>query len=242
LCDVYLEYLKPVFQKGDGGAILTARHVLRTCLDVGLRLISPYMPFISEELYQRLPGEKEAPSICVASYPTASSCGQFRNETVEKEVEFVQKVNATVRSTRADYNLPSKTKTDLYLRVFGDPALAATLRRYADIVATLSYSNHVSVLEEGQQPEGCAIVTVSDKVAAHILLKGIIDPVKEVEKLDKKKAGLTGQLEKLVKAMAVEGYADKVPEEVRKSNAEKKTQTEAEIVRLADAMAALATL
>ena len=58
LCDVYLEYLKPVFQRGEGGAILTARHVLRACLDVGLRLISPYMPFISEELYQRLPGEE----------------------------------------------------------------------------------------------------------------------------------------------------------------------------------------
>jgi len=244
LCDVYLEYLKPVFQKGDGGAILTARHVLRTCLDVGLRLISPYMPFISEELYQRLPGTKEAPSICVASYPTTTSCGQFRNEELEKEVEFVQKVNATVRSTRADYNLPNKTKTDLYLRVFGDSALASSLRQYCDVIATLSYSTNVSVLDEssGSNPEGCAIVTVSDKVAAHLALKGIVDPVKEAEKLEKKKAALNGQLDKLVKSMGVEGYADKVPEEVRKSNAEKKAQTEAEIVRLADAMAALANL
>ena len=80
----------------------------------------------------------------MASYPTVSSCGHFRNEEVEKEVEFVQKVNATVRSTRADYNLPNKTKTDLYLRVFDDAALSTSLRRYADVIATLSYSNKVS--------------------------------------------------------------------------------------------------
>merc|ERR1712106_598910 len=67
LCDVYLEYLKPVFQGPDSSAVLTARTVLYTCLDSGLRLISPFMPFISEELFQRLPrwSSKEPPSIMV---------------------------------------------------------------------------------------------------------------------------------------------------------------------------------
>jgi valyl-tRNA synthetase len=70
LCDVYLEYLKPIFQCGAADSVLTARHVLTICLDTGLRLISPFMPFISEELYQRIPGQKEHPSISVSSYPT----------------------------------------------------------------------------------------------------------------------------------------------------------------------------
>ena len=60
-------------------------------------------------------------------------------------------------------------------------------------------------MEEGQ-PDGCAIVTVSDKVSAHLVLKGIVDPVKEVEKLEKKKAALASQLEKLAKSMAGEKY------------------------------------
>ena len=55
LCDVYLEYLKPVFASGTPDAIATAKVVLWSCLDQGLKLISPFMPFISEELYQRLP-------------------------------------------------------------------------------------------------------------------------------------------------------------------------------------------
>ena len=72
LCDVYLEYLKPVFQGSDTGAILTARHVLYMCLDGGLRLISPFMPYISEELFQRLPrwGATEPPSVTVTPFPS----------------------------------------------------------------------------------------------------------------------------------------------------------------------------
>ena len=68
------------------------------------------MPFISEELYQRLPGQKEHPSICVSSYPTKQQNKVYRNEDIEKDVKFVQKVIDTVRSTRADYNLPNKVR------------------------------------------------------------------------------------------------------------------------------------
>ena len=72
LCDVYLEYLKPVFSGQDSGAVITARTVLYTCLDTGLRLISPFMPYVSEELFQRLPrwSDQEPPSITVTPFPT----------------------------------------------------------------------------------------------------------------------------------------------------------------------------
>merc|ERR1712020_542484 len=146
LCDVYLEYLKPVFQAGAANEVLTARHVLNICLDTGLRLIAPFMPFVAEELFQRLPGEKAHPSICVSQYPTKNSTKLYRNETVEKEVKFVQKVVETVRSTRADYNLPNKTKTDLYLQVFDDKNMIESLSKYANVIATLAYSSNVTVV------------------------------------------------------------------------------------------------
>lgn len=73
------------------------------------------MPFITEELYQRLPRPKEVaekvPSICVASYPDSEECF-WKNQTVEDEVEFIQKVAKAIRSARSDYNLPNKTKTE----------------------------------------------------------------------------------------------------------------------------------
>ena len=68
------------------------------------------------------------------------------------------------------------------------------------------------------------------------MLKGIIDPVKEVEKLGKKQDSLKSQLEKLKKSMLIKDYEKKVPEDIRKSNTEKVNQIETEILRLTEAM------
>ena len=71
LCDNYLECLKPVFTSDDNDRKAVSRRVLYTCLDYGLRLLSPFMPFITEELFQRLPRKNvEIPSICVAPFPS----------------------------------------------------------------------------------------------------------------------------------------------------------------------------
>ncbi len=236
LCDVYLEYLKPLFASARADVVSTAKAVLHACLDNGLKLISPFMPFISEELYQRLPrptGQK-VESISVLSYPKGL---KYRDTNVEKQVEFVQKISAVVRSTRADYNLPNKTKTDLYIRIFNDKALCQDVAKYTDVLMTSAYANKVAVVDNDQDiPEGCAIVTVSDKCSAHLMLKGIIDPLKEVEKLAKKQAQMQSSLEKLKKSMEIKDYDKKVPEDVRKANTEKLGQLQTEIVRLSDAM------
>ncbi len=150
-------------------------------------------------------------------------------------------MSAVVRSTRSDYNLPNKTKTDLYIRVFNDKKLAGQLKDFVDVLTTSAYANKVVIAESDSDipSTGCAIVTVSDKCAAHLMLKGTIDPVKEVEKLEKKQGQLKGQLEKLQKAVSIPNYETKVPEDIRKANSEKLSQTETEIARLTDAMASL---
>jgi valyl-tRNA synthetase len=243
LCDVYLEYLKPVFQSGDPATALTARNVLYECLDAGLRLISPMMPFISEELFQRLPrrSDAEPPSIMVTKYPEEKEY-PFRDKSkVEAQVELVQKVISVVRSTRADYNLPNKSKTELHLRAF-DQMTANELKDYSSVIGTLAYCSTVQIVT-GQAPtSGCAVVPVSDRCSAHLGLRGLIDARKEEDRLIKKRATLTAQSEKLKKAMAVKGYEAKVPEEVRQANTEKLSQTDTEIERLGDAIAALKEL
>ena len=239
LCDVYLEYLKPIFQGNDPRAILTARNILYTCLDGGLRLISPMMPFISEELYQRLPRrspESDPSSIMITKYPEVKEF-PYRDEKVEQEVELAQKIIGTVRSTRSDYNLPNKTKTDLYLRVFDDKLLKG-LDEYRGVIATLAYASNIDI-SNNPPTKGCAIVTVSDKCSAHLVLKGLIDPEKEVEKLKKKVAFLEGSHEKLKAAAKADGYEVKVPAEIREANSKKMEEARTEIQRLADAIDAL---
>jgi valyl-tRNA synthetase len=75
----------------------------------------------------------------------------------------MQKVAALVRSTRADYNLANKTRTDLYLRIFCAET-AAMLGRHTAAIATLAACHRVMVLATEEPPQGCAIITVSDKV------------------------------------------------------------------------------
>nr|XP_033334868.1 valine--tRNA ligase isoform X1 [Megalopta genalis] len=237
LCDVYLEYLKPVFQGNDNEKKHAATKTLLRTLDVGLRLLSPFMPFITEELYQRLPHKKQIyPSICVSPYPEESECS-WRNLEIEKDVDFVMKLIKNVRSTRATYNLPNKTKTEAFI-VCTDHSLKKKLMNYQLLIETLAYST----IRTNEPPSGCAILTVTDKVQVHLLLKGLIDPKKELGKLSKREEQLVDIIEKTRKAMEVPDYNIKVPLDIQNGNKEKMLNSEGELQRIIDAIAALKTM
>uniref|UniRef100_A0A0M3IQ17 valine--tRNA ligase n=1 Tax=Ascaris lumbricoides TaxID=6252 RepID=A0A0M3IQ17_ASCLU len=112
-CDIYIEGSKPVLINGDPKVVSTTRQILYTCVDTGLRLLSPIMPFISEELWQRLPrrptAHKQPLSICVAEYPEVEQY-KYRNEQLENRVSHVMDIVKTVRSLRSDYDLTAKYK------------------------------------------------------------------------------------------------------------------------------------
>ncbi|XP_077987163.1 valine--tRNA ligase-like [Glandiceps talaboti] len=239
LCDVYVEYMKPIIQGTDEAAKATVRNVLYNCLDTGLKLISPLMPFVSEELWQRLPrrSENEPPSICVTAYPEAKDFS-FRNEQLEQDFEFVQNVIKQIRVIRAEYQL-TKQKPEVYLRCSGT-GVAELLEPYSTAIQTLASISTIHYIQSDQQPPmGCAIATVSDKCEVHLLLKGLIDISKEITKLEQKKEKLDSQRSKLENATKIEDYQTKVPENIRQANAEKLLQTGNEITKLTEAIAML---
>ncbi|XP_070163843.1 valine--tRNA ligase isoform X2 [Polyergus mexicanus] len=237
LCDIYLEYLKPIFQSENKVVKLAAQKVLFKILDVGLRLLSPFMPFITEELYQRLHHEKLIyPSICVSPYPNSSECC-WRNQEIEKNVDFMQKIIKNIRSTRATYNLPNKIKTEAYI-ICDNSILKNTIVQYKLLIETLAYST----LSTKKPLEGCAIITINDKIQVHLLLKGLIDPKKELEKLKKKKEQLIELIQKLKQDLAVPNYDTKVPLDIQKNNKEKLTNSEGELQQIIDAVIVLQTM
>lgn len=239
LCDVYLEALKPVFQGEDPEAKVISSEVLLTCLHSGLRLLHPFMPFLTEELYQRLPRRSTTnlvPSICVESYPEVSEFPP-RNEALEKEVTFMQDLVHKVRSLRADYNV-TRSKVHLYAKCSG--TAAETLSALSIVIATLTTSSAVELLEEGAAvPAGCAMTTVSDSCQVYLMLKGVVDPAKEIERMTQKEEKLQSQLSKLKTAMAASDYTTKVPLEVQTANLEKVRQTEGELTRIVESISTL---
>uniref|UniRef100_A0AAY4D8E7 valine--tRNA ligase n=1 Tax=Denticeps clupeoides TaxID=299321 RepID=A0AAY4D8E7_9TELE len=163
LCDVYLECVKPVLSRSDGDSDAQSqadvcRQTLYTCLDVGLRLLSPIMPFVTEELFQRLPrrSTKDSP-------PSIS--------VVDAEMEFVMTVVRTIRSLRADYNL-TKTRADCYLQCI-DSESTCLVQKYSLQLQTLSYSQAIHAVcgTDAAIPQGCAVAIASDKCTVHLMLK-----------------------------------------------------------------------
>ncbi|XP_059052119.1 valine--tRNA ligase isoform X1 [Achroia grisella] len=233
LCDVYLEYLKPIFAQGTEQQKAAARRTLYTTLEYGLKLLSPFMPFVTEELYQRLPrSDTSCPSICVASYPTDAE-SPWRSEDLESAVDSVMKMVHLIRSTRSEYNITNKQKTTVHL-IISDPR-AEQLKNLFNNLQSLANSE----LSDEQPPTGCSILTVSDKIEVHLVLKGLIDPQKEITKLEKKKETLFQTINKLQQAIAAEDYTTKVPIEVQKNNTEKLSQSQGEIQRLEKAIETL---
>ena len=132
LCDIYIEYIKQDFyaKTPDPQRLETIKLILYTCLDNGLRLIAPIMPFVAEELYQRLPRPKSdralPASLCVTPYPQPSQVNtrsavslntrclfqfqQFRQEQIETTVAMVYESINKIRSYRSAKKLVSKVK------------------------------------------------------------------------------------------------------------------------------------
>ncbi|TRY84984.1 hypothetical protein DNTS_028859 [Danionella cerebrum] len=241
LCDVYLESIKPMMSRTDSEGQKAAelcRQTLFTCLEAGLRLLSPIMPFVSEELYQRLPRRRpqdSPPSICVTPYPDMSEfC--WHSEEVDRQMEFVMCVVRTVRSLRADYNL-TKTRADCYLQCINSETVAL-VQTYNLQIQTLSYSQaiHPVLGNDTAIPQGCAVAIASDKCTVHLMLKGLIDLEKEVAKLATKKGELQKQMEKMKEKMSKSDYKEKVPVKVQEADSEKLRQSEAEHQKVQEAI------
>lgn len=117
-CDVYLEATKPMFLSNDEAAKKAAEQILYTILDSGLRMISPVMPFITEELYQKLPSYEGKPrSVCIARFPEWNV--QYIDTKLEEENDLMMNVIKEIRSITMAVQLPSSVKPNAYLSLVG---------------------------------------------------------------------------------------------------------------------------
>jgi valyl-tRNA synthetase len=165
LCDVYIEYIKKDLyaKEPDLTRHNTIKLILYTCLNNGLRLIAPIMPFLSEELYQRLPkpngGIDSPPSLCVTPYPKSSEFNQYRNETIEKNVETIYNAIKEIRSYRAAKKIVSKEKDTLYLQ--SSPSTSALFTEYIDLIQPLANIDTIEILIEEPTADQTQYIPIS---------------------------------------------------------------------------------
>ncbi|KAK0545239.1 valine--tRNA ligase [Tilletia horrida] len=222
LCDVYIEAIKPITDPSaqDEGARKSAQNTLYNSLDAGLRLLHPYMPFVTEELWQRLPRRpsEKRETISLARYPEELKEMSFPEAEAEWEQAF-----AAVRTARgliAEYGLKSniqlffEAKTDAGYKLLQDQreVLATLIKGCKSIEITKDTSTI---------PPGCAITSVSADANVHLLVKGQINIDSELSKLAKSLDLNKIQLDKMSNLMSKTEEFEKMPEEVRKTTEEK---------------------
>ena len=219
-CDTYLELSKPVLRGDDAAAADISRNVLWTCIDCGLRLLHPMMPFVSEELYHRIP-RAEGPeliqspvfSISIAPYP--QPVDQWASASIESDMKVVQSVSKACLGLRNNYKL-TKQRPKLYVFA-ADEAMRTIVGATADVLATMGQVADVETLnDKSKLPENCAMqATSTDGVEVYMSLVGLIDFGAEVLRFEKSKEQKSDALSELEEKM------QKAPDKVKEKNAPK---------------------
>ncbi|KAK2459849.1 hypothetical protein APHAL10511_008170 [Amanita phalloides] len=242
LCDVYIEAMKPMTDESAPLSVKrSAQQTLYTCLDHGLRLLHPFMPFVTEELWQRLPRRPNdpTPSIMVSEFPEHDTAFVFGE--ADKQFDLVFTALKTGRSLAASYSLQNDIQLFYYIQSEVEAVLCES--QVPTIVALTKGCKSAKVVRDlAEIPVGCGAAVVSPSIAVHVLVKGLVDLDAEISKCDKKLDLARMNLAKIIKVESQADYVETVPESVRAGNDEKKRTVEAEIATLEQAKDAFARL
>ncbi|KAJ6989708.1 hypothetical protein D5086_014430 [Populus alba] len=229
-CDVFIEAIKPYFS-GDGPSFAaersSAQDTLWVCLDNGLRLLHPLMPFVTEELWQRLPparGHTRKESIMISEYPKVEDA--WKNEEVEYEMDLVESTVKCLRSLRAKVLGKQKNERLPAFAFCLNEDISKVITSYQLEILTLATLSTMKVLlsEKDAPPAGCAFENVNENLAVYLQAEGKVDAEAELEKMRSKMDEIQKQQEKLEKMINVSGYKEKVPSHIQDENAEKLTK------------------
>ncbi|WP_397326962.1 valine--tRNA ligase [Paenibacillus oceani] len=208
LCDWYIEFAKLSLYGDDAAAKKTTQSVLAYVLDRTQRLIHPFMPFISEEIWQHLPHEGD--TIVLAEWPVYDA--KWEAPDAVAEMNLLMDIIRAVRNIRAEVNVPMGKKVELVVRAANAEALSILLRNEA-YVSRFCNTSSLAMGADLPHPEK-AMTAVVTGAELFLPLAGLIDISQEVARLEKEIQTLTAEVERVDKKLANEGFVAKAPAKV----------------------------
>lgn len=235
LCDVYIENIKPVTEPNSPAQPKrSAQDTLYTCLEGGLRMLHPFMPFVTEELYQRLPRRPSdiTATISLTRYPTYDA--KLDDAKAASDFDLAFDIVKAIRSLAKQYDI----KAGIIAYAHAAPEAAKLVQtEEASIKALVKGCSELNVIPKTEaSPEGCSISVINEDVSILVLIKGHVDVDVEVGKLEKKKQKTEQLIASIQKLKAGATYETKVPASVRETNEQKLRTYEEEIEALTTAM------
>ena len=233
-CDWYIELVKPRLYDRESDSRLEAQYVLNYVLVTAMKLLHPFMPFITEEIYRHL--YKDAQSIMISEWPSYDSDYNFRED--EEKMALVMNAVRSVRNIRAEMNVPSSRKIRITV-VAGDDMAESTILEGKSFFERLSNVSGIDMRHDkaGIPPDAVAAIIPGAEI--YIPLEDLIDVEKEIERLRKEKAGLEKELERADGKLGNAGFLAKAPVRVIEEEKAKREKYREMYEKVADRLKSL---
>ncbi len=206
-CDWYIEMVKPRLYSETDTTKAAALWTLKTVLGNALKLLHPYMPFITEEIYCTLCPEEE--SIMISKWPEYTEEWNFQKE--EQEVETIKEAVRAIRNVRTGMNVPPSKKAQVYV-VSEDEEVRGIFENGRIFFATLGYASEVHVQADKAGIGEDAVSAVIHKAVIYMPFAELVDIEKEIERLKKEEERLTKELARVNGMLGNEKFVSRAPQ------------------------------
>ncbi len=225
-CDWYIELCKSRLSEKGTKENLTAQRVISYVLRETLKLLHPFMPFITEEIYQALPHEGD--TIMTAAYPEKGLSFPSESADMEKIIDAIK----AIRARRAEMNVPPKNKAELFIITEEKNAFSEKSHVFFSRLASAS---RVTLTDKAPDTECVSVVT--DAATVYIPLAEMVDLEKEKARLNTELTKTEGEIKRLLSKLSNEGFVAKAPAAVVEGEKEKLAKYEATKKGLLEALA-----
>lgn len=205
-CDWYIEMVKPRLWNDEDDSKAAAIWTLKTVLINSLKLLHPYMPFITEEIFCNL--QEEEPSIMISAWPEFQPEWDFKSE--EHAVETIKEAVRSIRNVRTSMNVPPSKKARVYV-VSEDQALRELFEDSKVFFATLGYASEVVIQADKSGISEDAVSAVIPQAAIYMPFAELVDLSKEIERLEKEQERLGRELSRVKGMLSNEKFVSKAP-------------------------------
>ena len=216
LCDWYIEMIKPELygdnEESKRAALFTLVHVF----EVSLALLHPFMPYITEEIWQQLPGKKEDESLCIREYPSAED--GIEDKDAEKKMNIVMDAVTCIRSIRGELNLSPSLELQALIKTSNNTE--SILKENITYLEKLAKAKNIEIGKEILPPKNAA-TAIKPAMEVFVPLEGLFDIDAEIIRLSKEKIKIEEDIEYVKKKLLNENFTSKAPQAVVEENKDK---------------------
>ena len=204
-CDWYIEMVKPRLYNDEDTTKAAAIWTLKTVLINSLKLLHPYMPFITEEIFCNLSDEE---SIMISDWPVFKAEWNFTNE--ENAVETIKEAVRGIRNTRAEMNVPPSKKSKVFVVTVSED-IKSIFENGKVFFATLGYASEIVIQSDKTGIDEDAVAVLIPNAAIYMPFAELVDIEKEIERLRNEEKKLVGELKRVEGMLANEKFVSKAP-------------------------------